>query len=41
MRAFLLACAAIAVISVGAWYGLTEVYNSSGTQLESDSVRLD
>ena len=43
MKSFLAACAAIAVISVAAFYGLHETRwaNSGETQVSPSSVRLD
>lgn len=41
MKAFLLACAAIAVIAFGADYGLEYVGFSSAERQSTDSVRLD
>lgn len=41
MKAFLLACLAIAVIAGGAWYGLREIAPySSAQQQTSQNVRL-
>ena len=41
MRAMYLAFAAIAVISVAAWYGLNRAGFSSAEQTAGDAVRLD
>ncbi|MDJ0629019.1 MAG: hypothetical protein QNJ44_12225 [Rhodobacter sp.] len=41
MRAMYLAFAAIAVIAVGAWYGLNEAGFSSAERSSGDAVRLD
>lgn len=41
MKAMLSAFAAIAVISVGAWYGLRQAGFSSSEVQSSSSVRLD
>lgn len=41
MKMFYLACAAIAVISVAAYYGLHEVGFSTSDQASGGSVRLD
>jgi hypothetical protein len=41
MRVMLLSFVAIAVISVGAWYGLGQAGFSSADQYSSGSVRLD
>ena len=41
MRAMFLAFAAIAVIAVGAWYGLNHAGFSSAERTAGDAVRLD
>ena len=41
MRVMFLSFVAIAVISVGAWYGLGQVGFSSADQYSGDAVRLD
>lgn len=41
MRPMLLAFAAMAVITVGAWYALGELGFSSEDRLSGDAVRLD
>lgn len=41
MRPMLLAFAALAVITVGAWYTLGEMGFSSSERLSGDAVRLD
>ena len=41
MRVMFLSFVAIAVISVGAWYGLGQAGFSSADQYSSGSVRLD
>ena len=41
MKAMYLAFAAIAVISVAAWYGLNNAGFSSAEQSAGDAVRLD
>lgn len=41
MKAMYAAFIAIAVISVGAWYGLGEAGFSSGDRQASSSVRID
>jgi len=41
MKTILIACAAMIIISVGAYYGLDLIGWDSATQTSGDAVRLD